>query len=453
MLLLDYPKWNQFSIEDYYFLQDLITMTPELEKISKTLENERFEAPIVARFNTRRGRPGVPVRVFIRLMVLKFYTGLSYEDLVVVVAKTPMYKIFCRIPLDGDVPDATALMKIVKRYGENVIEEINVELVGHLKEKGVVKGRKMRLDTTVMEGNISHPTDAGLLFEGVRKLEKAMTRSREACGERVRQISKKTKEMKIQLLSICKIAKRRTEEGLKEVRKITDQMAQTARTVKEKAEKRLRKLRAETPKEQALLNEMLNTVNLLDRVITQTESITTTGTYPKDRVISLDDPDARPIVKGKLGKRTEFGYKVQIEEIEHGIVSGYKVYKGNPSDRELVEDAVVRHTRVLGKAPKEISADRGYYKSTTDANLKALGVQIVCIPKIGRKSKEREAVENTTTFKRLKSWRAGSEARISCLKRRFGMNRTQMRKHSGAGIWTGYGVFTHNLRQAARIAG
>jgi IS5 family transposase len=453
MLILDYPKWSQFSIQDYFFVQNLITMTAELTKISEILEDERFEAPIIERFKTRRGRPSVPVRVFIRLMVLKFYTGHSYEVLVEIVAKTPMYKIFCRIPLDHDVPSATALMKIVKRYGENVIEEINNELVGKLKEKGVVKGRKMRVDTTVMEANIAHPTDASLLFEGVRKLEKAMTRNRKACGKKVRQTSKKTKTMKIQLLSICKVAKRRTEEGLKEVRRITAQMAQIAKTVKEKAEKQLTKLRSETPKEQAQLNDMLNTVNLLNRVIAQTESITATGTYPKDRIISFEDPDARPIVKGKLGKKTEFGYKVQIEESENGIVTGYKVYKGNPSDKELLEDAVVRHKKVLGKAPKEVSADRGYYKGTADADLKALGVQNVCIPKIGRKSKEREAFENTTTFKRLKSWRAGSEARISCLKRSFGMDRTQMREHSGAGIWTGYGVFSHNLRQAARFAG
>lgn len=453
MLLLDYPEWHQFSLNDFvaFGLGNLMAMTPELEKISGLLDDERFETPIVERFLTRRGRPSVPVRVYLRMMVLKSHTGLSYEDLVVVVEKTPMYKIFCHIPLDHSVPDPTALMKITKRYGEEVVEQMNQQLVELLKEMNVVKGRKLRLDTTVVEGNIVYPTDAGLLFEGVRKLEKAMTRNRKACGEKVRMISKRTREMKKQLLSINKILRRRTGDSIVEVRKITGEMAKLAQSVSEKAQKQLHKLRPENPKEAAQLNQMQDTVRLLDRVISQTEQVNNTGTYPKDRIISLDDPDARPIVKGKLGKRTEFGYKTQIEECENGIVTGYEVYKGNPSDKELLMDGVTRHKKNFGKAPLELSADRGYYKGTVDKELNDLGVKNVCIPKVGRKSKERDAFENTTTFKRLKNWRAGSEARISCLKRRFGMARTQLRGLSGAGIWTGYSVFAHNLRQAARI--
>lgn len=78
--------------------------------------------------------------------------------------------------------------------------------------------------------------------------------------------------------------------------------------------------------------------------------------YTNIWIIRTDDPDTCPIVKGKLGKRMEFGYKVQIEEVEHGIVSGYKVCKGNPSYKELLEDVVVsiaaqESGRVTGSFP------------------------------------------------------------------------------------------------------
>lgn len=453
MLLLDYPEWHQFSINDFITLGlgKLVTMTPELENISNLLDDERFEKPIVERFLTRRGRPSVPVRVYIRLMVLKSYTRLSYEDLVVVVEKTPMYKIFCHIPFDQPVPDSTALMKITKRYGEETVHQLNDELVGLLIEKGIVKGRKLRMDTTVVEGNIAHPTDAGLLFEGVRKLEKAMTRNRKACGEKVRNVSKRTREMKKQLLSINKVLKRRSGEAIDEVRKITGEMAVLAKVVIAKAQKQLHKFRSENPKEAAQLNQMQDTVRLLNRVIQQTQQVKDTGTYPKDRIVSLDDPDVRPIVKGKRGKRTEFGFKAQIEECENGIVTGYDIYKGNPSDKELLMDGAVRHHKTFKKAPRDLSADRGYFKNKADEELLALGVKNICIPKVGKKSKEREAFENTTTFKRLKNWRAGSEARISCLKRRFGMDRTWYRGLNGARIWTGYCILAHNLRQASKV--
>lgn len=80
-------------------------------------------------------------------------------------------------------------------------------------------------------------------------------------------------------------------------------------------------------------------------------------------MISLEDTDARSIVKGKHGKRVEFGYKVQIQEVEGGVVTGYQVHKGNPSDKVLVEDALKQHRKVLTKAPRDITMDWGYYDS------------------------------------------------------------------------------------------
>jgi IS5 family transposase len=91
-----------------------------------------------------------------------------------------MYRFFCRIPLEQKVPDPTALMKIITRYGEEVIEEINRNLLKSLVQKKLPKGRKTRIDSTVVEANIAHPTVAGLLYEGVRKLTKAVTRIKQA---------------------------------------------------------------------------------------------------------------------------------------------------------------------------------------------------------------------------------------------------------------------------------
>jgi IS5 family transposase len=253
------------------------------------------------------------------------------------------------------------------------------------------------------------------------------------------------------LLSINKVLRRRTEDARTEVRKITGHMAVEARKVLTQACRLAKKLIPETENDLKLRGELLDTVQKVQIIIEQSEAVNNGNTKLADRLISLKDPDARPIVKGKVGKRVEFGYKLQIQETESGIVTSYQLYKGNPCDKVLVKDALKKHIELFGKAPTEMSLDRGYYDSVNETSAYEAGVKHVCIPKPGRKSKDRAEFENTTTFRRLKRWRSGIEGRISCLKRRFGLNRSMLNGYRKTQIWTGLGIFAHNLWQAARL--
>lgn len=451
MLILDYPEWLQPTIAQVLIPKAAYELTPELEQVDKLLQDETFEEPIIDRFNTQRGRPTVPVRVYLRLMFLKHYTGLSYEDLVLEVTHNLMYRFFCRIPIEQKVPDATALMKITTKYGEKVVDEINQRLIKSLVDKKLIKGRKLRVDTTVVEANITHPTDAGLLYEGVRKLTKAVTRIKQACGKATRQSTQPIRKMKKHLLSISKVLRRRTGDARKEVREITGKMATEARKVLERVGHMACKLIPETAQDHKMIGNLLDTIKNVRKIIDQSEAVNAGNTKLTDRLVSLDDTDARPIVKGKLGKRVEFGYKLQVQEIESGIITGYQLYKGNPCDKILMDDALRKHQAIFGKAPREMALDRGYYNSDNEERAYKAGVKNVCIPKAGRKSKERTQFENTRTFQRLKRWRAGIEGRISCLKRRFGLNRSMLRGYWKTQTWSGLGIFAHNSRQAAKL--
>ncbi len=422
MLILDYPEWIQPTVAQVLISEAAYKLTPELEKIDKLLQDESYEYPIVDRFNTQRGRPSVPVRVYIRMMFLKHYAGLSYEDITPEVTHNLMYRFFCRIPIEQKVPDPTALMKITTKYGEDVIEEMNQKLLKSLVQKKLLKGQKTRVDSTVVEANIVHPTDAGLIYEGVKKLIKAVTRIKQACGKASRQSTISIRKMKDHLLSINKVPRRRTEDARTEVRKITGQMAEEARKVLAQTDRLAKKLIPETENDRKIRGNLLDIAKKVYKIIEQSESVNAGNTKLADRLISLKDPDARPIVKGKLGKRVEFGYKLQIQEIEGGIVTGYQLYKGNPCDKVLVNDALQKHIALFGQAPSEMALDRGYYDSGNEKLAYEAGVKHVCIPKIGRKSKERAKFEKTPTFRRLKRWRSGIEGRISCLKRRFRLN-------------------------------
>jgi len=157
MLILEYPEWSQLTVAQALIPKSIYELTPELAQIDKLLKNETFEEPIIEKFDTQLGRPTVPVRVYLRIMFLKHYTGLSYEELVPEVTHNLMYRFFCRIPIEQKVPNKTTLIKITNKYGENIAEKINQQLLKYLSDKKLLKKHKLRVDTAVVEPNITHP--------------------------------------------------------------------------------------------------------------------------------------------------------------------------------------------------------------------------------------------------------------------------------------------------------
>ena len=162
------------------------------------------------------------------------------------------------------------------------------------------------------------------------------------------------------------------------------------------------------------------------------------------RLVSLHDPDARPIKKGRIGKPVEFGYLGQVLDNSDGIVVDHSIHIGNPPDGPLLAPAVARVRRLAGRAPTAVTADRGYGAAEVDTQLAALGVRFVAIVRKGRQSATRQGVERRSRFAKLIKWRTGSEGRISALKRSYGWGRCLMDGLDGAQTWCGYGIFAHN---------
>jgi transposase, IS5 family len=168
------------------------------------------------------------------------------------------------------------------------------------------------------------------------------------------------------------------------------------------------------------------------------------------RRVSLHDPDARPIAKGRLGKPVEFGAKAQLVEGEDGIIVDHNLEAGNPADPPQLAPAVERVTKRAGRPPRTVTADRGYGKKKVDADLHDLGVTTVVIPRKGKPSAVRRAEEHRRAFRRTVKWRTGVEGRISTLKRGYGWDRTRIDTTEGARIWTGHGGLTPQPDQDQR---
>ena len=201
------------------------------------------------------------------------------------------------------------------------------------------------------------------------------------------------------------------------------------------------------------VNDLVELLDATRRIAAQTRQ-RVAGTTPDGatRRVSLHDPDARPIAKGRLGKPVEFGYKAQVVDNDDGVVLDHTVEPGNPPDAPQLAPAVERVTRRTKRHPRTVTADRGYGEKQVDDDLHAQGVRTVVIPRKGRPGKARQAEEHRPAFRRTVKWRTGSEGRISSLKRGYGWDRSRLDGTAGARTWAGHGVLAHNLTKISALA-
>ena len=172
-------------------------------------------------------------------------------------------------------------------------------------------------------------------------------------------------------------------------------------------------------------------------------------TNSEGKLISIFEPTARILRRGKLHKPTEFGQLVIVQEAEGGIVTDAAVTDAG-HDSELLVATVERHIELFGKAPKTTATDRGFYSTDGERRLKELGVKHAAIPKPGHKGEARTKHERQRWFKRARAWRAGGEPRISRLKHTFGMARSRYQGAEGAVRTVKWAAIANNLVAIAR---
>jgi transposase, IS5 family len=202
-----------------------------------------------------------------------------------------------------------------------------------------------------------------------------------------------------------------------------------------------------------LVGELAETITATERLLAQTDQRLAGNRVIPDRLVSLADPDARPIRKGKPRHPTQFGYGLLLAEDERGFVADHRLQRGNPPDAPQLLSSVERVVVVTGRPPTTVVADRGFGTAANDQALEALGVKRIGLQRNGTPSRARLALERSRRFRRLGNWRVGIEARISHLKRAFGLRRTRLRRLGGARIWVGLGIFAYNLQRMTVVAG
>ena len=407
-----------------------------------------------------RGRRGTPAEVVLRLLLLKHIRNWSYDVLEREVRANLVYRDFTRVGA-SKAPDSKTMGRWGLALGPDAVEKIHERVVEIAKENQVVKGRKMRLDTTVVETNIHYPTDSNLLGDGVRVLIRAMKRIGEIAVQQGAKLRDRSRSVKLRILEIGRIARTRGGPNRERLQQGYEKLLSTVGRVVGQA-KRFSgeivqgvKRSADVMQQAALegLRKELDTfVPRVQQVMRQAKQRIFGGdTHVAEKLVSIFEPATEIIRKGKASKPTEFGKMVKIQEGENQIITDYAVYEKRPSDSELVIPAIDAHEKRLGCIPRLLAGDAAFYSAKNEDAARQRGVKRVCIPNRSTKSAERKREQKKRWFKQGQKWRTGCEGRISVLKRRHGLRRCIYRGDNGMKRWVGLGVIADNLHHLGAV--
>jgi transposase, IS5 family len=434
----------------------------DLRRIDELLEDEAVLEPVIVALqrrwaqSRRRGRPGTPADVVLRMLLLKHLYGWSYDTLEREVRANLVYRAFSRIG-GGAVPDAKTILKIAQVIGPATIAQVHARVVELAIAHRVTAGRRLRIDTTVVETPVHYPSDSTLLRDGVRVLTRTMVRAGQVLGGAAARIRNRLRSVGRRCLAIAR-ASRRGSDRPRLVAHYRRLMA-TTRAVLRDADSMVRRLaqrvRTAAPATRRSLQRARRTLDtmrpLTRRVLEQTRQRLFGGdTHVPDKVLSVFEPHTEAIRKGKLVKPTEFGKLITIQEAEGQIVTAYDVHPTRPADVTLWTPGLKRHVQIFGRPPILATADRGFASAANEQTAQDQGVRRVVLPHPGRTTPARRRYQRQRWFRRGQRWRVGSEGRISVLKHRHGLKRSRYHGLAGVERWVGFGVIANNLLTLAR---
>jgi len=445
----------QESLWEAMLPAEVRALPDDLAKLDELLSDLAVLAPIAIRWERLlaeagcepgRGRPTIPMETYVRFMVVKHRSGWGYETLTREISDSIHLRRFCRLGLGERVPDESTIRKLTRRLGAEVVHELTRVVIAKARREKRFRPRAARIDATVVEADIKYPTDAGLAADGVRALARegrklaskihakrtaVRDRSR-AIGVRMRELTRtirrRSGEAKAEVLELTKQTGAMLRKSVKEARTLVDAAQRSARG--RGAQKKLKAAKA--------LEELADRCEKVCEQIVKRVS----GEKITDRLVSLWDPDARPIRKGKLGKPNEFGYVDQLCEITPNTKPGARGFIlppvseiGNPAENTLLP-ATAEEIRTLDISLREVMVDGGFTTKETNTALEGLADEIYIAG--------RQEAGSRKTRRRRKRYRTGAEGRISHLKRGYGLRRSRLKGNEGHQIWGGWATFTYN---------
>jgi IS5 family transposase len=430
-------------------LHDILAAVFADPQIQLAMRHDLLKADSQAAWN---GRRALPLKVTGCLAVVRRLMSWSYRVMAEQVNVSAGWRWVCQMyaqpmPNFRTIRDREALLK------PKTVRLIQAKVVHLGQAVGVTTGSRVRVDSSVTESDIHYPTDSSLLNDAARVLSRLVRQARavlnpQTSADKVwfRDRHRQARRLARQIGQLTRKGRKNTE---KSSRKLYQQLVQVVTALVAQVACIQPRLTHLTSLAALGLQEMFTTyLPLVQRVVEQTEQRVLQGqsVSATDKVVSLFEPHTAIICRGKAKpKETEFGHKIWFAEVDGGLISEYRLLAGNPPDAQQLLTSVKAHRQLFGKAPREVSGDRGIYSPDNERQARALGVRRVSLPKPGHKTKRRQRRERQTWFRAAQRFRNGIEGRISQLRRARGLTRCLNHGLSGFERWIGWGIIANNI--------
>jgi IS5 family transposase len=420
----------------------------ELKAMSQWLDEHRELLGLVAEDLRRHGvketgRQGLPAESVLRCGLLKQHRQLSYEELAFHLEDSTSFRAFARLPLSW-TPKKSVLHMTISAIRAETWEAINRILLASARQERVETGKVVRLDSTVTAALMHEPSDSSLLWDAVRVMARLLKAADALVGGLAWRNHRRAAKKRARAIEYARDRSIRVQH-YRELIKLT-------RATLAYADQAAAQLwQAPDPMTVALWQaEFRHYRPLIERIIAQTERRVLHGetVAANEKIVSLFEPHADIIVKG--GRDVEYGHKLNLTAGRSGLILDLVIESGNPADSERFLPMLDRHIAFYGQAPRQAAADGGYASRHNLSQAKARGVTDMAFHKKAGLRIE-DMVKSRWVYRKLRNFRAGIEAVISCGKRAYGLARCTWRgiDHFKAYVWPS--VVAFNLALFARL--
>jgi IS5 family transposase len=458
---------RQISFADWELMRQRdqgLRLEPLLEAISDFLDDQRDVIERIRRDLVRglkqpdSGRHGLTATQVLRALVLMRLKNWDYRELRERIADGLTLRQFTDFYC-APVPKHDAFQRGFVRLTPQTLKAVNDLVVQAAVELGLEDGAKLRVDTTVVQTDIHHPTDNTLLWDVVRVVTRLVRRLAKALElRRIKGFCDRTRAARRRMYEIQRMTTRQRHEQQTRTYRVLIDIAEEVVGNARAGLERTRTIRGKDMFADMTIEELRRQIehfcHLGDRVIDQARRRVLFGEQvaTDEKIYSIFEPHTDLIKRGKVRTPVEFGHKVFLAESAQGLITQYEVLKGNPPDEMHVASSLQRHRLAFGQAPQLYGSDRGFFSEQNLTSCKRAGVKVVCIPQRGgKRTARRAAYEKSAVFKTGQRFRAGIEGRISVLFRGRGMKRCLAEGRDRFELWVGAAVLANNLMRIAAM--
>jgi IS5 family transposase len=406
--------------------------TNELVILRQVIPWQAIITQLTQFYDDNSGRSGKSLRVMVALLILSRLRSLGDRPVVAQVKENRYMQYFCNVP-DADLANfvvPSLLTRFRKRLGEKGLAIIEVEVFELLRQAGVIKGDTLMMDSTVLSSHIVHPNDVMLIHKAFGKMEIFARDHEFSLWWDNPHIKKRW----------CAFGRAKKGERVAYLAEFYALLVPALETFRTHVESLGAKADAEVPgsrKEKA--QELLALLTLLSD---QTKQKLAGEQHIDNRIVSLDEVDARPIKKGKTFPSCEFGTTLQMSFNRQGFMITTENLIGNPGDTTLYGDTLQLFQKRMGSDPDRVITDLGFRSRDNRKNTPESISNVF----LGRSD---DVDEDQRDF--CCKARSATEGFIAVAKNLRGFGRSLYHRLHGDRIWTLLCQTAYNLRKFLQL--